>query len=142
MPPIVRQVRAGAGWRLTSGEEPQVNNKHTASDVLGQQPQKCAEYQAKTMMKLLISSCSQAVASCRDLKSVSLLYLRGSLTHGVAVEQEEAVRGPPVLHNQIKRMGSIKVGLFLRWRRKHQRWMCAESKTRTITEQRDGVSIP
>lgn len=83
-----------------------------------------------TVLKRLISSCSQAVASCRGLKAVSLLYFRGAagsstLTHGVAVQQEEAVRGPPVLHNQIERVGSIKVCLFLCRSRKHQvgmRW--------------------
>lgn len=45
------------------------------------------------------------------------------LTHGVAVQQEEAVRGPTVLHNQIKGVGSVKVCLLLCWSRKHQAGM-------------------
>lgn len=56
-----------------------------------------------------------------EVSLTSVFERQPPLTHRVAVEQEEAVRGPLVLHNQIKRMGSIKVGLFLCWRRKHQR---------------------
>lgn len=79
----------------------------------------------KPVSKGLVSSCARAVASRRGLEAVSLLHLRGEaascgLTHRVAVQQEEAVRRPPVLHNQIKRVGSIKVRLFLCWSRKHQ----------------------
>lgn len=55
------------------------------------------------------------------LKAVSLLQWRpGRLTHGVAVEQEDSVRGPPVLHQQVERVGSIEVGLLLCGSRKHQ----------------------
>lgn len=37
-----------------------------------------------------------------------------TLTHGVAVEQKEAVRGSPFLHGQVEGMGSIEVGVLLK----------------------------
>lgn len=42
------------------------------------------------------------------------------LTHCVAVQQEEAVRVPSVLHRQVKRMGSVQVCLFLQRGGKHK----------------------
>lgn len=42
------------------------------------------------------------------------------LTHCVAVQQEEAVRVPSVLHRQVKRMGSVQVCLFLQCGGKHK----------------------
>lgn len=84
---MARHVRAGAGWRLTSAEE----KNRTRPDVSGAQPEKPAAHRQG--------------------------WRSEGLTHGVAVQQEEAVGGPSVLQRQVKRVGSVEVHLLLRWQK-------------------------